>query len=390
MTDRDWADLARSLTHRLRDAGDIVDPRWFDAFAETPRHRFVPRFRLTTDGPEYSSDGSKEQWLAEAYSDKPLTTQTKPHPDGLATVDGLPFQIPTSSSTGPGLMARMLESLDVREGHRVLEIGTGTGYNAALLCHRLEADNVVTIDLDANLVELARGRLSEVGYQPVLLVGDGALGAAEYGPFDRIIATAAVADIPKAWIDQLADNGKIIANLRGELSTGAVSVLSRQAGASELVGRFVALGGHFMWSRTSVDNPLRSHQTPPSHRGARVFHGRTALDPAALIADDQFMFLLQLQLTGAESFYAVDGTATLVTSDGARAEVSLRPDADGYRHVVQYRSRRIWDTVEVTAQLAADLGGLSLSRFGITATQVVQFVWLDSADGEYRWPLPFV
>jgi protein-L-isoaspartate O-methyltransferase len=382
-----WEPLARELAARLVDAGDLAHPELISAFESTPRHVFLPRFRLGTDGPEYSSEDP--YWLAEVYSDKPLTTQSKPHPDGLTTVDGVPFHIPTSSSTGPGLMARMLEILDVRDGHRVLEIGTGTGYNAALLCHRVGSGNVVSVDLDPTLVDQARDRLSALGHQPTLLAGDGALGSAEHGPYDRIIATAAVPDIPVSWIDQLAEQGKIVANLRGELSTGAVCVLTRSAGSPELIGRFAPLEGHFMWSRPTVENPLRPHQSPPNHRGSQVFHGRTALDPADLVADDEFRFLLQLQLTGAESFYAGADSATLLTSDGSRAEVAMRPDTDGRRRVVQYGARRIWDTVEATAAFSA-LGELSLDRFGVTASKTAQFVWLDTADSAYRWPLPLV
>lgn len=391
MTDPEWSALARSLAERLTQTGDLSDPRWIEAFSVTPRHVFVPRFRIGTDGPEYAADdGQRTEWLAEVYSDKPLTIQSKPHPDGLTTVDGRPFLIPTSSSTGPGLMARMLEMLDVRDGHRVLEIGTGTGYNAALLCHRVGSENLVSVDLDPNLVDLARLRLSALGYRPALVAGDGELGVAVHGPYDRIIATAAVADIPAAWIDQLAEDGKIVANLRGELSTGAVCVLDRSDGAAELTGRFAPLEGHFMWSRPSVDNPLRPHQSPPSHRGSLVFHGRTALDPVDLIGDDDFRFLLQLQLRGAESFYSTGDTATLLTSDGSRAEVGTRPERDGRRPVVQYGPRRIWDTVEATVALSRDLGRLALDRYGIAASRSAQFVWLDAPDGAYRWPLPLV
>ena len=78
----------------------------------------------------------------------------------------------------PSLMARMLEALDVRDGHRVLEIGTGTGYNAALLCHRLGACNVVSIDIDPTLIVATRKRLAGLGHHPTLVVGDGTAGAA--------------------------------------------------------------------------------------------------------------------------------------------------------------------------------------------------------------------
>ncbi|MGH3915986.1 MAG: rRNA adenine N-6-methyltransferase family protein, partial [Pseudonocardiaceae bacterium] len=88
-----------------------------------------------------------DTWLNRVYSDSTLVVQRR-----LAREGGV-AALPTSSSTMPSLMIDMLEALDVREGHRVLEIGTGTGYNCALLAHRLGGDNVVSIDLDPTLVE---------------------------------------------------------------------------------------------------------------------------------------------------------------------------------------------------------------------------------------------
>lgn len=83
-----------------------------------------------------------------------------------------------SSSSMPSVMARMLEALAVRDGDRVLEIGTGSGYNAALLCERLGSENVTTIDCNAELVGAARQRLAEHGYEPTVVAGDGFFGYA--------------------------------------------------------------------------------------------------------------------------------------------------------------------------------------------------------------------
>lgn len=77
------------------------------------------------------------------------------------------------------------------------------GYNAGLLCHRLGADNLASIDLDPVLIEQASGHLAGLGHQPVLVAGDGIGGVSEHGPYDRIIASRAVPTIPTAWIEQL-------------------------------------------------------------------------------------------------------------------------------------------------------------------------------------------
>ncbi len=100
--------------------------------------------------------------------------------------------IAVSSSTKPDLMVRMLETLDVRDDARVLEIGTGTGYNAALLSHRLGEDRVYSVDVDAELVGPARERLADIGVHPHLATLDGEKGWPEHAPFDRIIATCSV------------------------------------------------------------------------------------------------------------------------------------------------------------------------------------------------------
>jgi protein-L-isoaspartate(D-aspartate) O-methyltransferase len=182
------------LAERLA-ALDGVDPQWATAFAEVPRHVFVPRFYPDLDTPE-AVDGTDpcryEEWLDGVYSDESLVTQYRLTP---GTTD---LWQSTSSSTRPSLMARMLTLLDVHDGHRVLEIGTGTGYNAALLCRRVGSSNVASLDIDAELVDAARRRLVSLDFHPVLTARDGATGWAEHAPYDRIIATCAVRTIPTA------------------------------------------------------------------------------------------------------------------------------------------------------------------------------------------------
>ncbi|MEV6905895.1 methyltransferase domain-containing protein [Amycolatopsis sp. NPDC051071] len=95
----------------------------------------------------------------------------------------------------------------------MLEIGTGTGYNAALLAHRLGDHAVYSLDLDPGLVDAARDRLDGIGFHPHLTAGDGAAGWPGNATFDRIIAACAVSAIPPAWIDQLAPAGRIVAPL---------------------------------------------------------------------------------------------------------------------------------------------------------------------------------
>ena len=112
-------------------------------------------------------------------------------------------------------MAMMADQLAVRPGQRVLEIGAGTGYNAALLAHLAGPDGeVISVDIDAELVEVAQQNLARAGVSRVTVVcGDGASGFAARGPYDRIIATVGVWDLAPAWLDQLAPDGRLVVPL---------------------------------------------------------------------------------------------------------------------------------------------------------------------------------
>jgi len=148
-----------------------------------PRHEFLPGLGA-----------------AQAYQDASVVTKSD--------ADGLPV----SAGTQPALMAVMLDQLGVAPGQRVLEIGTGTGSNAALLAHLVgDQRSVVTVEVDGELAERAQAALASAGFGGItVLCTDGAVGAPELAPFDRIIVTASVWDIPPAWLSQLAVGGRIV------------------------------------------------------------------------------------------------------------------------------------------------------------------------------------
>jgi protein-L-isoaspartate(D-aspartate) O-methyltransferase len=128
----------------------------------------------------------------------------------LAFADqALPIQCGQTISQ-PYMVAAMTEALDVKPDHKVLEIGTGSGYQAAILAHL--AKSVVSIERYRTLADEARARLAELGLANVsVLVGDGTEGARDHGPFERVIVTAAAPDIPPALIEQLAPGGILLA-----------------------------------------------------------------------------------------------------------------------------------------------------------------------------------
>jgi protein-L-isoaspartate(D-aspartate) O-methyltransferase len=177
------AEARARLAERLRvsgRAGAIVS----EAFLAVPRHVFLPG-----------------DLIAQAYEDTAIVT--KSDADGLAV----------SASTQPAMMAIMLEQLGLAAGQRVLEIGTGTGYNAALIAQIVgDSGSVVTIDVEPDLIAEARARLAAAGFADVTVVcGDGADGVPEHAPYDRVIVTAGVWDLAPPWLAQLGAGGRIVA-----------------------------------------------------------------------------------------------------------------------------------------------------------------------------------
>lgn len=190
--------LAAELRHRMADA--IGSEAWRSALEAVPRELFLGEavYRYESGRgwvPVRRSEMSAEDWLALAYTDETWVTQI----DGVMADDATkPVVIlrPTSSSTFPGLVVRMLEAAGVGEGDAVLEIGTGTGYSTALMCHRLGQDAVTSIEYDPVIAARAKAAIAKAGYAPTLVEGDGLLGHDANAPYDRLIATCSVRTIP--------------------------------------------------------------------------------------------------------------------------------------------------------------------------------------------------
>lgn len=182
--------LREQLLRHVREHGGATDALVADALRTVPRHIFLPDLPPDT-----------------AYRDEAIVTKRDQRGQ------------PTSSSSQPTIMGIMLDQLGAARGHRVLEIGTGTGFNAALLAHIVGPNGRVTsIDLDQDVVERAEENLSAAGCAGItVLTADGALGHPGNAPYDRIIATVGVWDLAPAWLDQLSSGGRIVVplDLRG-------------------------------------------------------------------------------------------------------------------------------------------------------------------------------
>jgi protein-L-isoaspartate(D-aspartate) O-methyltransferase len=339
----DVVGLQRNLLAEIRDRGGAGTESVAAALLAVPRHVFV------TDVP-----------LETAYSDEAIVTKRD--------ADGVPI----SSSSQPTIMALMLDQLDLAPGQRVLEIGAGTGYNAALLAHLVgPAGVVVSVEIDPDAVERARTSLAAAGYPDVTVVcADGADGYPAAAPYDRIIATVGAWDLAPAWLDQLAPGGRVVVpldlrgaqvsvalervdghwvsrslvpcsfmRLRGQLAgPEQIRVLDRETGLELTVPDDREVDG--VGVRVALTATPAIHSTGVVGSGAEAFGGLglwlAVTEPrwCFLSGEDRGSPALARALSQSQGFRAtfgiLDGAGIAVLGRRALAEGSFELDAHGY------------------------------------------------------------
>ncbi|MFI0355294.1 methyltransferase domain-containing protein [Actinomadura sp. 9N407] len=142
--------------------------------------------------------------------------------DGNPAGPGLLGEEISSSASRPDVVALMLAALETEPGMSVLEIGTGTGWNAALLAERVGAANVTTVEVDPQVADRAREVLRHDGYGVTVITGDGALGHPPGAPYDRVVATVAAERVPCAWAVQTRPGGRVLVPWATDFHNGAL------------------------------------------------------------------------------------------------------------------------------------------------------------------------
>ncbi|MBD0747493.1 protein-L-isoaspartate(D-aspartate) O-methyltransferase [Streptomyces sp. CBMA152] len=376
----EWAELGRVLT-----AGGLLSSDWMPAFAAVRRFAFLPDLMWPFDmeaGGSVAVDKRRDPdvWQRYAEADAPIVTQWD---DGEHSGTE-PGAVSTSSASMPSVVFSMLRDLDVQAGNRVLEIGTGTGWNAALLAHRLGPENVVTVEVDEAVAATARAALDRFGLPARVVHGDGFKGHREEAPYDRIIATCGLRSIPFAWVEQSRPGGVIVAPWGTDYSNGdAVARLTVADDGKSASGPFTG-PVEFM--------KLRAQRLPAVVHAEYVKGGVADGDESSTtITEGEFVggrfkpqeFALGLRVRDSVRVVAAkaDGARPVWfygLTDRSWACVQFR-DGDHAR-VWQSGPRRLWDEVESAHQWWDEQGRPGFDRFGLVVDGGGERVWLDSPD----------
>ena len=213
-TEKKYHTAVNDLIIYLKNSKFLTDENVESALRNIPRHEFVP-----------------ESELDYAYNNEPLPIMKN------------------QTISQPGVVTRMTEWLDVKDGQRILEIGTGSGWQSAILSYLVGSGNVYSIERHPELVKFAQQNLKKLNIDNVhVILGDGSIGYSQAAPYDRIIITAACSEIPLPLIEQLSENGLILAPV-GDSSQSLILLQKTSKGMIEIKNQskyvFVPLVGKF-------------------------------------------------------------------------------------------------------------------------------------------------
>ncbi|MGW7572905.1 methyltransferase domain-containing protein [Streptomyces sp. NPDC054765] len=318
------------------------------ALQAVPRPLFLPPTVWLRDGKgsyePCDRDQDPDRWWSTAYRDAPLVTQFTELSDGDT--------VPSSSASMPSMVVRMLRDLDVQldvqPGHRVLEIGTGTGFNAALLSFLFGAENVTSLEVDPRLAREAQRALKASGQRPEVVCADGADGWRPNAPYDRIIATCSVRTVPLPWLEQTVTGGRLVIPWDTPWCNFGTLIATKQAdGTAE--GSLAPYGSFMLMRAQQVDAELRG---AIRHEGREPERSTTGLSPWAVAGQDlDAQMYIGLRVPGVWHVWdteAEEAHTRLWLADGQAAGWAC-VDYDGRQTaafaVAQHGARKLWDEV---------------------------------------------
>jgi protein-L-isoaspartate O-methyltransferase len=352
--------LAAAITHPTS--------RWRQPVATIPRHLLVPRWwQQPPDTQRWElRDGPADPpgWLQAAYSDRTLVTQVGPVHADHAQPDQHPTGRPTSSSTKPSLTVRLLRHLLVDDNAEVLEVGTGSGYAAALMARRLGDHSVTSIDVDPYLTKTAGQRLDTISLHPHLLTADASSPLP--GSYDRILSTVAVRPIPPSWLAALRPGGRLVTTI----SHMPIIITADKTADGGATGQVEWDRAGFMETRSGPDYPADPYQRHPELLDPDG-EATTGRYPVIDVKEAwELWAMLEVLAPGIHHRYqqSDDGrrTAWMVHPDGSWARATAPDDAQPTVH--QDGPRRLWDLLDQARDHWLSHGSLPVYGAKLTIT----------------------
>ncbi|WP_233507216.1 methyltransferase domain-containing protein [Spongiactinospora gelatinilytica] len=331
----------------------------------------MPPIAVADESPRHviDRDTDPDEWWRAVYTNVPIITQLD---DGASPIAG-GIGRATSSPSAPGTVTDLLDLLDVRPGHHVLEVGTGTGWTAALLAHLVgETGAVTSIEVDSAVAERAAKNLGEAGVQPRLVVGDGANGHPGGAPYDRVHVTCGIRRVPYAWVKQTRPGGVIVLPWCPEFGEDhSLRLVVTSDGIAH--GRFPGYASYTL---------MRSQRVQPWRTGDGT-RATSQLDPRIVWQAPPGAHLAIAAITGSRSYAEEDdGELTLWAIDpdtpGRWAAARSAPGDVGEFATYQVGDRPLWDEVTDAYRRWVAWGEPGRDRFGMTVTPDGQQVWLDT------------
>jgi protein-L-isoaspartate O-methyltransferase len=355
--------------------GLLRDPWLADAFDVVERERFVPDAVWLpvkdSDGLWQFADRATDPELWERAVWSPSQSVVTQLDNGEAVPVGPAAGDFTSSVSALDVVMRKLHHLDLEPQHRVLEIGYASGYHTALLCERVTSERVTAVEVDEVLAGSGAFNLKSQGYEPHLVCGDGLEGVPTRAPFDRIINTASLRRIPRAWIDQSAPGAVILTPFGTAYSNAGLLRLTVDGDKAE--GRFVGEAA-YMWVRS--ERPTVDMQI-----SGDAVSRPSPIDPARVLGGTYFQdFAIGLHVPDVSYSHRGEGDSRKVQFvDEAGTSATIVRYGDWWEEdaVRSWGPRDLWAEVTAAYTWYEVRGRPHITRFGVTVDGAGQYSWLD-------------